>query len=156
MDNAGVLQFFRAVQDLGVAHGVRDSLWITAALSAVHVFAVTIVGGGALLSGLRAAGLFWRDQPLEAIVRPAVRAIGAGVVLAIATGIFLAAPRAVAASRNGFFQWKMASLLVAVAVQWFVYRRLSRGGSAPAAASVLGAIACLSAIGAGCAFILLE
>jgi hypothetical protein len=151
-----MLEFFRAAQELGVAHTVRDSLWITATLSALHLFGVTLVGGAALLSGLRAGGLLWREQPLEAIVRPAVRAIAAGVVLAMATGVFLAAPRAVSASRNGFFQWKMASLLVVIVVQSFVYRRIGRNGQAPAAASLLGAAACLSVIGAGAAFILLE
>lgn len=149
--------FFRSLEHLAVARAVRDSLWLTASLSAAHLLGVTLVGGGALLSGLRAAGVFWRDEPLDSIVRPAVRAIACGVLLAIATGVFLAAPRALSASRNGFFQWKMASLFVALAVQSYLLTRTLPGrGHVSAAVTLVGAAACLSVIVAACAFILLE
>lgn len=139
------------------ASAVRNSLSITAWLSAVHLLGVTLVGGGALVAGLRFGGLIFAAQPLAAIARPAGRAILAGLVISIATGLLLVSPRASASAANGFFQLKMASLAAAAACDLVLRRRGARAASpAWAAAGVARSILYGLVVAAGCAYILLE
>jgi hypothetical protein len=150
-------ELLTSIEHTRIALTVRDSLPITATLSALHLFGVTLVGGGALISGLRALGVLMRDRPRATILRPAVRAILGGLLIAIPTGLLLVAPRAHSAYMNGFFRWKMLSLLIVLVVHLFVYRRVTADRrEVPGVVSVVGSAAVFSVIVAGGAFILLE
>jgi hypothetical protein len=143
------------VESSSVAAAVRDSLPITAWLSAFHVIGVTLVGGGALVSALRYAGVLFEDQPVEAVTAPAGRAIGVGLLVSITTGALLFSARATAAAGNGTFQIKRALLLAGI--MGIAARR--RGGSAGASRAWAGLLQSAlwgGVILAGCAFILLE
>jgi Family of unknown function (DUF6644) len=140
-----------------LALSICDILWLTAMLSAVHLLGVTMVGGGALLSGLRLGGVIFQDLDVAAVVRPAIRWILSGMTIAAATGALLFAPRASAAVGNVFFQCKMAFLAVAAILQLIVDRRLAGGdGFSVRTSGILGSVACFGVILAGSAFILLE
>jgi hypothetical protein len=142
-----------------VATAIRDSTLLTAWLSAVHLLGVTLVGGGALLSGLRFAGGLFADQPFDHVVRPAGRAILFGLAISIVTGALLFSSRASAAVQNGFFQLKMLLLLAAVVCQALISRRVgvaAAGAGVTRFIGVLGSALCFGVIVAGCAFILLE
>jgi hypothetical protein len=117
---------------------------LTGLLSATHLVGMTLVGGGALIAGLRRAGLLLADQPLAAIGLTSRRLITIGVSLSIATGLLLFSARASTAAVNGTFQLKMC--LVAIAVALHVTRR----------AEAVSSLLWYAVILAGCAFILLE
>jgi hypothetical protein len=134
---------------------IRDSLMLTASLSAMHLLGVTLVGGSAMFSGLRLTGLLLRDQPIETILRPAGRTIAVGLCLAMGTGVLLVLPRLSGAVQNEFFRWKMAFLAAAVLSQWAGFRRLSTGRPSRGIALVTSS-ACLAIVVAGAAFILWE
>lgn len=147
------------LESTGVAIAIRESLLLTASLSAVHLLGVTLVGGGALVSGLRFGSLLFADQPMIQVVRPARRAILLGLTISIATGVLLFGPRASVAVENGLFQLKMGFLIAAVACQALLYARVSVariGAGATRYIGVLGSILCFGVIAAGCAYILLE
>jgi hypothetical protein len=143
------------VETTALALRVRDSLLLTASLSAIHLLGVTLVGGSALFSGLRLAGLLLRDQPIETILRPAGRTIALGLLLAMGTGVLLVLPRLSGAVQNEFFRWKMAFLAAALLTQWAGFRRLAAGRPSRGLALVTSS-ACLAIVVAGAAFILLE
>ena len=89
---------------------------------------------------------------------PAGRAIAAGLLLSVSTGVLLFAPRAVSAGHNPTFQLKMALLVAAATLQFAMVRPLARTAGT-STRRLPGAIA-LSlwawlAVTA-CAFILLE
>ena len=138
-----------------MAGAVRDSLWLTASLSAIHLLGVTLVGGGALVAGLRFGGLIFSDQALRAVARPAGRAILLGLVISVVTGALLVSPRAAESAANRFFQAKMLLLLAAAACD-VVVRRLGYGERAAASAGLLRSLLYGAVLLAGCAFILLE
>jgi len=117
---------------------------LTGLLSATHLVGMTLVGSGALVSGLRRIGLLLSDQPDTEIAATARRLITTGVLVSIITGLLLFSARASTASVNGIFQLKMLLLVTALALH-----ASRRGG---AAASLLW----YGVIFAGCAFILLE
>lgn len=145
------------VEATGVASAVRDSLWLTASLSAVHLLGVTLVGGGALIAGLRYSGLVFGDQAVAAVARPAGRAMLIGLGITVLTGALLVSPRASASAANGFFQVKMLCLLGAAACDVFVRRRgYAVPGPLATSAGLVRSVLYGAVLFAGCAFILLE
>ena len=145
------------VEATGIAGSVRDSLGLTASLSAVHLIGVTLVGGGALVAGLRYGGLIFADQAVAAVARPAGRAILLGLAISVLTGVLLVSPRASASAANGFFQLKMLCLLGAAACDVFVRRRgYAVPGRLATSAGLIRSVLYGAVLAAGCAFILLE
>ena len=142
-----------------VAVTVRDSLMLTGALSSVHLLGFTLTTGGALVANLNLLGVLLRDRPPIVVSRPATRGILAGLTISLLTGALLFAPRATAASVNGFFQVKMALLLAASVFHLAVHQRVARDGTGVALRRLTAGIGLLLWTGlalAGCAFILLE
>jgi Family of unknown function (DUF6644) len=138
---------------------IRESLLMTASLSAVHLLGVTLVGGGALVSGLRFGGVLLADRPVYEVARPAARAILIGLSICAATGLLLFAPRASAAAGNTFFRWKMLLLLSASASQLLLYGRVTkaRGGTRlTRSIAFLASALWFGVVATGCAYILLE
>ena len=147
---------FAAVEGSGLAGVVRDSLFLTAGLSAIHLVGMTLVGSGALMAGLRYSGLLFADEPADAVVRPARRTLAAGLAISIVTGGLLWAPRATAAASNSIFRLKMALLLVAVAWSILVSKPFAAVRTLRRPLGVLNSLLYGAVILAGCAYILLE
>jgi hypothetical protein len=141
-----------------VADAIRESLALTAGLSAVHLLGFTLVTGGALVSNLRMLGALLARYPVEVVTRPAARGIAAGLAISITTGGLLFTTRANAAWENNTFRVKMLLLVTASLFHLFVHRPASRSAS-PGVRALTGAVGLSLWMGlalAGCAFILLE
>jgi hypothetical protein len=155
-----VSSFFVWLEGSGVATTVRDSLMLTAALSAAHLIGFTLVTGGALVANLNLLGVLFQDRPALDVTRPATRGIALGLTVSVVTGVLLFGPRATVASGNSIFQTKMALLLAAVVFHLTVHQRVARNASAAGASRRVTAVAGLllwtGLALAGCAFILLE
>ena len=151
---------FSWLQTTSVAAAVRDSTPLTGTLSAVHLIGFTLVTGGAFVANLRLLGVLLPDRAVLDVSRPATRGIALGLVISIATGILLFAPRAMVASANRIFQIKMLLLVSAAVFHFTVHRAVSRRPAvSPVLHRVVGAIGFFLWTGlalAGCAFILLE
>lgn len=151
--------FFVWLEGTAIATTVRDSLMLTAALSAVHVVGFTLVTGGALVANLNLLGLLFRERPALEVTRPVTRGIAVGLAISVATGVLLFGPRATAASANSIFQTKMALLAAAVLFHLTVHQRVARSevtGAARRATAAAGLLLWTGLALAGCAFILLE
>ena len=148
------------LQTTSVAAAVRDSTPLTGSLSAVHLIGFTLVTGGAFVSNLRLLGVLLRERPVLDVSRPATRGIAVGLLISIATGMLLFAPRATVASANRIFQIKMLLLASASVFHFTVHRAVSRRPSVSRGVlRTVGAVGFLLWAGlalAGCAFILLE
>jgi hypothetical protein len=155
-----VQNVFVWLEATGFARTVGESLSLTAWLSALHLIGFTLVMSGALIWNLRAAGLILTDASMHSVARPASRLLGAGLVISVATGFALFAPRASQAALVGAFQLKMALLVVAAAWQLWPSRSSSRrpgpSGASSRVGAVVGAMLWLSLAVAGCWFILFE
>ena len=139
---------------------VGDSLSLTAWLSAVHLLGATLVGGSALVAGLRLLGLLFPEQPLREMCIMAGRGILTGLAISITTGALLFAPRASTALHNDYFQIKMLLLVAGMAFQGSLYLAIARHGAAALWArrttGTLCVVLWMGVILAGSAFILLE
>jgi hypothetical protein len=149
---------FLRLEHTRIAKEVSSSLALTAGLSAVHLIGFTLIMSGALLSNLRLAGALFAVRPLSEIRRPAQRAMIAGLLVSAVTGTLLFSPRASEASRNTFFEIKMAALAAACLCQ-FVLQRFVVAADRSVAARAVGVVGVLLwltlAIAAG-AFVLLD
>lgn len=151
--------FFGWMETTSVAVTVRDSLLLTAGLSAVHVLGFTLVTGSALVANLTLLGALFRGRPIVEVTAPAARGVALGLAISIATGMLLFAPRATPASGNGIFQLKMLLLVSATAFHFTVHRAVTRRTAAVWIRQATGAVGLALWLGlalAGAAFILLE
>ena len=148
------------VQSTRLATTISESLMLTAVLSSVHLVGMPLLVGSVLFSSLRLLGLTFADRTVSEVTAVPAGAIALGLSISVVSGLLLLTPRASASFDNGFFQFKMASLLAAVAFHLSLYRRVLRQVNASRSMLRLtGALALLlwfAVAVAGCAFILLE
>ena len=148
------------LQATSIAAAVGDSIGLTATLSAVHLLGYIVVTGGAFVSNLRLLGVLLPGHPVLDVSRAATRGIAIGLLLSVATGVLLFAPRATVASANPIFRTKMLLLAAAVLFHFTVHRGVARRPIASSAAlrttGVVGGLLWMGVALAGAAFILLE
>jgi uncharacterized protein DUF6644 len=147
------------LESTDVARTVSGSLSLTASLSAAHLIGFTVVSGGAFVMHLRLAGAMLRRTSVLDVARPAGRLIALGLTVSAVTGALLFAGRASEIAANGIFQTKMSLIVVAVAWQLVVQRRLTqtvRSGETTRALGIIGLALWLGLAVTACAFILLE
>ena len=153
-------ELLRSLETSPFAEGIGGSLMLTAVLSALHALGFAVATGGALVANLRGLRIALSRHSAAAITAAASRIIAVGLVLSIATGALLVAPRATSAAENGFFQTKMLLLLAAAAFHFIAQRPVAargRDGSVLALATAGVGFALWTALAlAACAFILLE
>jgi hypothetical protein len=136
-----------------------ESQILTGLLSGSHLIGLTLIVGGALVTGLRLMGVIMPGTPVADVVAAPIRGMTVGLAISVASGLLMFAPRASAAAGNGFFQLKMSLLVAAACFHFAVIRRLSRVDASPRLLQGIGAVGFalwFSVAVAGCAFIFLE
>jgi hypothetical protein len=136
-------------------HGsvIRDSIWQFAAIEAVHLLALAVIGGAVLIVDLRLLGWTLRRQPVKQIARDAEPWLLGSLVMMLVTGYFLMA--SLAASKyyvNLAFQLKMVFLFLAILFtytvrRWLIYREDSQIN--PIAAKLVAIVSVLLWSGVG-------
>jgi hypothetical protein len=148
------------IQSTGVATAIGQSSLLTGLLSAVHLVGMTVLVGGAFVSGLRSLGVLFADRPFADVAGAAGRGIEVGFFVSVVSGLLLFSPRAASAAANEIFQVKMLVLVAAVVAHVAWFRRARRSaGTAPrrfVPAGVAGLLLWVGVALAGCAYILLE
>ncbi len=80
----------------------------------IHLMALAVLGGSVLVTDLRLLNVILRDVPAETVVENAHKFFKIGLIVIVATGVFMAAAIALRMYGNLFFWSKMVSLLVGV------------------------------------------
>ena len=136
-------------------HGtiIRDSIWQFAAIEAVHLLALAVIGGAVLIVDLRLLGWTLRRQPVKQIARDAEPFLVGSLLTMLLTGYLLMA--SLAASKyyvNLAFQLKMVFLLLAIVFtftvrRWLIYKDDSDIN--PATAKIVAVVSVLLWSGVG-------
>ena len=133
---------------------------LTGFLSGLHLVGMTLIGGSALVSGMRTTGIAFVDFSASEVTRVARRGIAVGVTISIISGLLLFAPRATRAIVSEYFQLKMLLLAGALLFHFAIYQPImKRPGMTSTAVRLSGATSAALWFGvilAGCAYILLE
>jgi hypothetical protein len=104
---------------------VNNSLWAFAAIEAVHLLALAVIGGAVLIVDLRLLGFGLRRHPVNQIARDAEPWLVGSLLGMILTGVPLLA--SLAASKyyvNDAFWMKMLFLFLAILFTFTVRRRV--------------------------------
>jgi hypothetical protein len=120
--------FFDWIEHTGHGTMIRDSIWQFAAIEAVHLLALAVIGGAVLIVDLRLLGWTLRRQPVKQIARDAEPFLLGSLFMMLLTGYLLMA--SLAASKyyvNFAFQLKMLFLLLAIVFtftvrRWLIYK----------------------------------
>jgi uncharacterized protein DUF6644 len=120
--------FFDWIEHTALGTAIRDSIWQFAAIEAVHLLALAVIGGAVLIVDLRLLGWTLRRQPVKQIARDAEPFLIGSLFMMLLTGYLLMA--SLAASKyyvNLAFQLKMVFLLLAILFtftvrRWLIYK----------------------------------
>src|SRR4051812_35265860 len=107
--------FFNYVEHTSYGTMIRDSIWQFAAIEAVHLLALALIGGAVLIVDLRLLGWGLRRQPLAQVARDAAPWLHGSLITMLVTGYLLMA--SLAASKyyvNFAFQLKILFLFLAI------------------------------------------
>lgn len=150
---------FARLEATELAKLIGGSTAINGVLSGIHLLAMTMIAGGALVFTARTFR-YGKHPDADAGRRPAEqRAIALGAVGSVATGVLLVLPRLSNSFANPVFQFKMLVLVAAIIAHLAFRRRASGLAARPVAARVSALTALVlwyTVVLAGCAFILWE
>ena len=119
---------------------IRDILWVIPTVQSIHIIAITVLFGSALISDLRLAGVFASDEPLRGIVRLYYPWMRNALIVLLCTGLVMIIAEPDRVLVNSTFWLKMVLVVTAFSLTWLLRRPLLRSagnvGSDDASGSV--------------------
>lgn len=119
-----LLPFFEWCEATFIGQVIRQSLWLFPVIEAVHLLALTMIGGALLILDLRLLGVGLR-QPIPEIQRDARPWLVGSLVVMILTGIALFLSESIKCYHNPSFWVKMNTLPVALIFTFAVRDRIA-------------------------------
>jgi hypothetical protein len=126
-----LLPFFEWCEASFIGQMIRQSLWLFPVIEAVHLLALTVIGGAVLILDLRMLGVSLR-QPVNDIERDARPWLMGGLVVMIATGIALFLSESVKCYYSQAFWIKITTLPVALIFTFAVRQPIAKKATADA------------------------
>lgn len=120
-----LLPFFEWCEATAIGTAIRSSVWAFAAIEAVHLLALTVIGGAILVVDLRLLGLGLRRQPVAQLAREAQRWVYASLAMILASGVALFLSESIKCYYSTPFWTKMWALLFALIFTFTVRRRVA-------------------------------
>ena len=110
--------------------GVIGRTWgaAFAVVEAMHLLAMALLGGAIVISDGRLLGLFLREVPIQTVLTNTHRLFLIGLLLAVATGLFMACGVALKIYYLPVYWFKMLALTVGVLFTFTVKRPLLANG----------------------------
>jgi hypothetical protein len=109
-----LLSFFQWCEHTAIGTAIRESLWLFPVIEAVHLLALSMIGGAVLLVDLRFLGLGLRRQSVTRLARDAHPWLVGSLAVMLATGILLFLSEPLKCYYNGAFWVKMLLLALAM------------------------------------------
>lgn len=127
-----LLPFFEWCEATALGQLVRNSLWLFPVIEAMHLLALSVLGGALLIVDLRMLGAGLTATPIPVLARGA-RVWLVGAIAAMATtGVFLFMSEAVKCYHNPSFWVKITTLPVALLFTFLVRQRVALGAESGA------------------------
>lgn len=128
-----MLGFLQWLHDTNFSIILRDSNWAEPVIESIHVLALTLFLGFAVLLDLRLLGLCMRRKPASEVLAQLNPWLGFGYSVMIVTGLLLLISDPVAFYQDVFFRIKMLLLLLAmlnvVFFNWTAGRNIAAWGN---------------------------
>ena len=147
-----LLPFFKACEASFIGTSIRASFWLFPAIEAVHLLALSVIGGSVLMVNLRLFGLGLRDQPRERIWRNVQPWFVGSLIVMLITGVLLFLAESVKCYYSDAFWWKMTFLALSIVFAFSVWRKVSLADEArvgPAWSRIVALVSLLMWFGVG-------
>ncbi|AUZ46470.1 MULTISPECIES: DUF6644 family protein [Pseudomonas] len=105
---------------------IRDILWVIPTVQSIHIIAITVLFGSALISDLRLAGVFAGDEPLRGVVRRYYPWMRNALIVLLCTGLVMIIAEPDRVLVNSTFWLKMVLVVTAFGLTWLLRRPLLR------------------------------
>ncbi len=125
-----LLELFQWVQFSPPLVAMRSSEWLFPVIATIHLMGLSVVGGSVLVVDLRLLGLGLRRQPVAQVASDAEPWLWRGLAVMVATGIPLFMCFATKYYYLTFFWVKMTALVLVIAFNVAVRRRLTMASDA--------------------------
>lgn len=122
-----LLPFFEWCEATALGQLVRESLWMFPVIEAMHLLALSVLGGALLVVDLRMLGAGLTATPIPVLARGAHRWLVRAVAAMVTTGLLLFLSEAVKCYHNPSFWVKMSTLPVALLFAFTIRRRVALG-----------------------------
>ncbi|MGZ3363954.1 MAG: DUF6644 family protein [Caulobacteraceae bacterium] len=119
--------FLDAVGRTPLSQLMQDVRWLIPLIQSTHILALSLVFVSATVVDLRILGVAGRGQPLTSLTSRFLPWVGWGVLLLLVTGLLLMMAEPRRAILNPLFQIKMAALVVAGGMTWFIAAKAPAG-----------------------------
>lgn len=103
---------------------IRDVLWIVPAVQSIHILAIAVIFGSAVVSDLRLAGVLATDEPVGAVVRRYYPWMRNALIVLLVSGLIMAIGEPDRVLKNATFWLKMALVVSAFSLTWLARRPL--------------------------------
>ncbi len=118
-----LLPFFEWCETVWLGRAVVGSLWLFPVIEAVHLLALSVLGGAILLVDLRLLGTGLKHRSAEELWRESRPYLIGAIVMMIVTGVPLFLSEAIKCYYNTSFWVKMTTLPFAVAFAFTIRAR---------------------------------
>ena len=137
--------FFTYLQNSAVGHSIRKAdILVGATLQVLHVAGFVLLLAAVALVNLRLLGVGLRSQPIAQVARASAKILWLGAVLAVLSGTLIFMSAAVHYYPNEAFWSKMALLVLAIAFQLTIHRKVVAGGAPSRAVATAVALVSLT------------
>lgn len=141
-----LLRYFEWCETTAIGVAVRDSLWLFPVIEAVHLLALSLLGGTILLVDLRLLGFGLRNQPTAQLARAAQPWLLGALAAMVATGVPMFLSEPIKCYYSPPFWYKMSFLAVAMLYTFTVRRRVATADPAKVG-PLWGKLAALASLG---------
>ncbi|HEX6164292.1 MAG TPA: DUF6644 family protein [Vicinamibacterales bacterium] len=124
-----LLPFFEWCETLWLGRAVVGSLWLFPVIEAVHLLALSVLGGAVLIVDLRLLGLGLKHRSVSELARQARPWMIGALLMLIATGVPLFLSEAIKCYYNTSFWVKMTTLAIAMVFAFTVRSRVTMSDS---------------------------
>jgi hypothetical protein len=131
---------FQAIETSQIGTAIKESLWLFPAIEAVHLLALSLLGGSLLMVDLRLLGTGLTRQPIAAVERGARPWLVVAVITLIGTGTLIGMSEALKLYDKDAFWVKMSALAAALIFTFGVRLPLARRNISGPSAKALGAV----------------
>jgi uncharacterized membrane protein len=111
-----------------VSSAIRDVDWIVPTVQAIHICAITVVVGSALVTELRIAGLIAPDESLNVVAQRYLPWMWRALAVLVATGLVMVVGEPERVLGNRIFWIKMTLVALGALLSVFLRKPLLRGG----------------------------
>jgi hypothetical protein len=127
-----LLPFFQWCEASAVGTAIRESVWLFAAIEAMHLLGLALIGGVVLLVNLRMFGYGMKEQPVAELAREAQPWMIGSLALMVPTGVLLFLSESTKCYYSTAFWIKMVCLALALIFTFTIHRRVAGDGETQA------------------------